>query len=89
MTASQDSHATSSVVKESLVRGRHMYNGAVAFLIVFSAQSTAFNFKETSCDFLLRHRSCNSDDSCEVKFDKRLAVANEHKSVDREAFRVD
>ena len=53
MTASQDSHATSSVVKESVVRGRHMYNRAAASLVVFSAHSTSFNLKETSCDFLL------------------------------------
>ena len=53
MTASQDLHATSSVVKESVVRGRHVYNGAAPSLVVFSAHSTAFNLRETSCDFLL------------------------------------
>ena len=53
MTASQDSHATSSVVKESVVRGHHMYKVAAASLVVFSAHSTAFNLKETSNDFLL------------------------------------
>ena len=41
MTASQDSHATVSVVKESVVRGHHMYKVAAASLVVFSAQSTA------------------------------------------------
>ena len=60
MTASQDSHATSSVVKESVVTGRHMYNGAVASLVVFSAHSTAFNLKETLCDFLLDIALANS-----------------------------
>ena len=53
MTASQDSHATSSVVKESIVRGHHMYKVAVASLVVFSAHSTAFNLKETSYNFFL------------------------------------
>ena len=53
MTASQDSHAISSVVKESIVRGHHVYKVAAASLVVFSAHSTAFNLKETSYDFLL------------------------------------
>ena len=53
MTASQDSHAASSVVKESVVRGHHMYKVAAAFLVVFSAHSTAFNLKETLYNFLL------------------------------------
>ena len=53
MTASQDSHATSSVVKESIVRGHHVYKVAVDSLVVFSAHSTAFNLKETLYDFLL------------------------------------
>ena len=53
MTASQDSHATSSVVKESVVRGHHMYKVAAASLVVFSAHSMAFNLKETSYDSLL------------------------------------
>ena len=53
MIASQDLHTTSSVMKESVVRGRHMYKVAAASLVVFSAHSTAFNMKETSCDFLL------------------------------------
>ena len=48
MTASQDSHATSSVVKESVVRGHHVYKVAAASLVVFSVHSTAFNLKETS-----------------------------------------
>ena len=47
MTASQDSHVTSSVVKESVVRGHHVYKVAAASLVVFSAHSTAFNLKET------------------------------------------
>ena len=47
MTASQDSHATSSVMKESVVRGHHVYKVAAASLVVFSAHSTAFNLKET------------------------------------------
>ena len=47
MTASQDSHVTSSVVKESVVRGHHMYKVAAASLVVFSVHSTAFNLKET------------------------------------------
>ena len=48
MTASQDSHATSSVMKESVVRGHHVYKAAADSLVVFSAHSTAFNLKETS-----------------------------------------
>ena len=48
MTASQDSHATSSVVKESVVRGHHVYKVAAVSLVVFSAHSMAFNLKETS-----------------------------------------
>ena len=47
MTASQDSHATSSVVKESVVRGHHVYKVAADSLFVFSAHSTAFNLKES------------------------------------------
>ena len=53
MTASQDSNVTSSVVKESVVRGHHVYKVAAASLVVFSAHSTAFNLKKTSYDFLL------------------------------------
>ena len=53
MTASQDLHATSYVVKECVVRGHHVHKVAVASLVVFSAHSTAFNLKETSSDFLL------------------------------------
>ena len=53
MTASQDSHATSSVVKECVVRGQHVYKVAAASLVIFSVHSTAFNLKETSYDFLL------------------------------------
>ena len=53
MTASQDLHATSSVMKESIVRGHHVYKVAVVSLVVFSVHSTAFNLKETSYDFLL------------------------------------
>ena len=53
MTASQDSHVTSSVVKESIVSGHHVYKVAAASLIVFSAHSMAFNLKETLYDFLL------------------------------------
>ena len=53
MTASQDSHETSSVVKESVVRGHHMYKVAAASLVVFSEHSTTFNLKETLYDFLL------------------------------------
>ena len=53
MTASQDSHATSSFVKESIVRGHHVYKVAAASLVVFSAHSTALNLKETLYDFLL------------------------------------
>ena len=53
MTASQDSHATSSVTKESVVRGHHVYKVAAASLVVFSAHSTAFNLKKTLYDFLL------------------------------------
>ena len=53
MTANQDSHATSSVVEESIVRGHHVYKVAAASLVVFSAHSTAFNLKETSYDILL------------------------------------
>ena len=48
MTASQDSHATSSVGKKSVVRGHHVHKVAVASLVVFSAHSMAFNLKETS-----------------------------------------
>ena len=47
MTASQDSHATSSVMKESVVRSHHVYKVAAASLVVFSAHSMAFNLKET------------------------------------------
>ena len=53
MIPSQDSHATISFVKASVVRGHHMYKVAAASLVVFSAHSTAFNLKETSYDFLL------------------------------------
>ena len=53
MTASQDSYTTSSVVKESVVRGHHMCKVAADSLVVFSAYSTAFNLKETLYDFLL------------------------------------
>ena len=53
MTASQDSHATSSVIKESVVRGHHVYKVAAASLVVLSAHTTAFNLKEISYDFLL------------------------------------
>ena len=53
MTASQDSHVTSSVVKESVVRGHHVYKVSAASLVIFSAHSTAFNLKETLYDFLL------------------------------------
>ena len=53
MIASQDLHATSSVVKVCVVRGHHMYKVAAASLVVFSAHSTAFNLKETSYNFLL------------------------------------
>ena len=53
MTASQDLHVTSSVIKESVVRGHDMYKVAAASLVIFSAHSMAFNLKETSHDFLL------------------------------------
>ena len=53
MTASQDSHTTSSVVKVSVVRGHHVYKVAAASLVIFSAHSTAFNLKETTYKFLL------------------------------------
>ena len=41
MTASQDSHAIVSVVKESIVRGHHVYKVAAASLVIFSVQSMA------------------------------------------------
>ena len=53
MTASQDSHMTSSVVKVGVVRGHDVYKVAVASLVVFSAHSMTFNLKETLYDFLL------------------------------------
>ena len=53
MTASQDSHTTSFVMNESVVRGHHVYKVPAASLVVFSVHSTAFNLKETLYDFLL------------------------------------
>ena len=59
MDASPDSQATTSVVKESVVRGHHVYKivwnslTAATSLLFFSAHSKAFNLKETSYDFLL------------------------------------
>ena len=53
MTASQDSHATSSVMKESVARGHHVYKKAAASLVLLSEHSTAFNLKETLYNFLL------------------------------------
>ena len=53
MIASQDSHATSSVVKESVIRGHHVYKVAAASLVVFSSHLMTFNLKETLYDFLL------------------------------------
>ena len=65
-----------------------MYKVAAASLVVFSAHSTAFKLKETSYNFLLDIALATLI-LATVKCDKRLAVAKEHESVDREAFCVD
>ena len=91
MTASQDLYATSSVVKERIVRGHLVYKvHGSGFLGCLLCALNGFQLEGDIIWLSLRHRSCNSDGPWQtVKCDKRFAVAKEHKSVNREAFCVD